>query len=142
MLRGGGVAFGPHPRDFATALPRKMYDRAWRIALSYRYRRGELLVVADGAEVPEAEPRWWERIVAYHGWMEPNERCLLVTMEVRPNLFAAVQGAAKAGKVKTVTEVDVRDLLTMGKVVVEEGALNEMLRKHSSDLNRTVPSAM
>jgi large subunit ribosomal protein L4 len=45
MLRGGGVAHGPKPRDFSTELPRKLYDQAWRGALSYRYRRGELLVV-------------------------------------------------------------------------------------------------
>ena len=48
MLRGGGVAFGPKPRDFSTKLPRKIYDLAWRTALSYRYRRGE---TAPGAEV-------------------------------------------------------------------------------------------
>lgn len=40
MLRGGGVAFGPKPRDMSTKLPRKIYDLAWRTALSYRYRRG------------------------------------------------------------------------------------------------------
>ena len=40
MLKGGGVAFGPKPRDFATGLNRRVYDLAWRIALSYRYRTG------------------------------------------------------------------------------------------------------
>jgi ribosomal protein L4 len=39
------VAHGPHPRDFSTGLPKKLYDIAWRTALSYRYRRGELIVV-------------------------------------------------------------------------------------------------
>src|SRR5690242_9859770 len=38
MLKGGGKSFGPHPRDFSTELPRKMYDLAWRTALSWRYR--------------------------------------------------------------------------------------------------------
>lgn len=49
LRRGGGVSHGPKPRDFSTDLNRKVYDRAWRTALSYRYRRGELVVV-DGAD--------------------------------------------------------------------------------------------
>lgn len=51
IRRGGGVVFGPHPRDFATGLNRKVYDRAWRMALSHRYRRGELLVVEDAGKM-------------------------------------------------------------------------------------------
>ncbi|KAH7880832.1 ribosomal protein L4 domain-containing protein [Lentinula edodes] len=34
MLRGGGVAFGPKPRDFSTKLPRKVIQMGMRVALS------------------------------------------------------------------------------------------------------------
>ncbi|KAJ4486054.1 ribosomal protein L4 domain-containing protein [Lentinula aciculospora] len=34
MLRGGGVAFGPKPRDFSTKLPRKVILMGMRVALS------------------------------------------------------------------------------------------------------------
>ncbi|KAJ3842586.1 ribosomal protein L4 [Lentinula raphanica] len=34
MLRGGGVAFGPKPRDFSTKLPRKVVQMGMRVALS------------------------------------------------------------------------------------------------------------
>ena len=54
MLRGGGAAFGPKPRDFSTDLPRKIYDLAWRTALSHRYHRGELIVV-DKLHILEEE---------------------------------------------------------------------------------------
>ena len=33
MLRGGGVAFGPKPRDFSTKLPRKVIQMGMRVAL-------------------------------------------------------------------------------------------------------------
>src|SRR5436305_4289693 len=52
MLRGGGVAFGPHPRDFSTKLPRKIYDLAWRTALSYRYKKGELIILDNKIVIP------------------------------------------------------------------------------------------
>ncbi|KAG7099126.1 hypothetical protein E1B28_000999 [Marasmius oreades] len=38
MLRGGGVAFGPKPRDFSTKLPRKVIQMGMRIALSAKVR--------------------------------------------------------------------------------------------------------
>ncbi|ESK97908.1 50s ribosomal protein l4 [Moniliophthora roreri MCA 2997] len=38
MLRGGGVAFGPKPRDFSTKLPRKVIQMGMRVALSAKVK--------------------------------------------------------------------------------------------------------
>lgn len=45
MLRGGGVAFGPKPRDFSTKLPRKVIQMGMRVALSAKLREQSLGVV-------------------------------------------------------------------------------------------------
>ncbi|EKM61122.1 uncharacterized protein PHACADRAFT_247505 [Phanerochaete carnosa HHB-10118-sp] len=45
MLRGGGVAFGPKPRDFSTKLPRKVTQMGMRIALSARVKERAFGVV-------------------------------------------------------------------------------------------------
>ncbi|PVF94482.1 ribosomal protein L4 [Serendipita vermifera] len=45
MLRGGGVAFGPKPRDFSTELPRKVREMGMRVALSAKLRERKLIVV-------------------------------------------------------------------------------------------------
>lgn len=45
MLRGGGVAFGPKPRDFSTKLPRKVREMGLRVALSAKLREHSLGVV-------------------------------------------------------------------------------------------------
>ncbi|MCJ1235406.1 54S ribosomal protein, mitochondrial [Varicellaria rhodocarpa] len=142
MLRGGGVAFGPHPRDFSTKLPRKIYDLAWRTALSYRYRRGELIIVADGAEIDMEEPRWIKKIMERNGWGNADGRSLIVTATKRPNLFQAIAGAGEDGRAKTEADVDVKDLLELGRIVIEKGALDGILKDHASDLNRTVPTAV
>jgi large subunit ribosomal protein L4 len=47
MLRGGGVAFGPKPRDFGTKLPRKVIDMGMRVALSARAQARTLTVVSS-----------------------------------------------------------------------------------------------
>lgn len=52
MLRKGGVAHGPRPRDFKTELPRKVRELALRSALSARWREGALFVVPSLAWKP------------------------------------------------------------------------------------------
>ena len=137
MLRGGGVAFGPHPRDFSTDLPKKIYDLAWRTALSYRYRRGELILIDGEAEIEMDEPRWIQQILDRNSWGKQDGNSLIVTKHERPNLFAALQGRGK-----TERDLDVKNLLELGRVVIEKKALDSILKDHSSDLNRTVPSAV
>lgn len=141
MLRGGGVAFGPHPRDFSTKLPRKIYDLAWRTALSYRYRRGELIVVEDDADIEMADPRWITKIMEKNGWGNADGRSLIVTREKKHNLFEALALAGREGRAKTQKDVDVKDLLELGRIIIEKRVLDSILKFRSSDLNRTAPSA-
>ena len=42
MLRGGGIAFGPKPRDFSTKLPRKVIEMGMRVALSAKLKEQRL----------------------------------------------------------------------------------------------------
>ncbi|KAI9779702.1 MAG: 54S ribosomal protein, mitochondrial [Geoglossum umbratile] len=134
MLRGGGVAFGPKPRDFSTELPRKMYDLAWRTALSYRYRKGELVVVEDGVEIDYPKTRFVKDIFALNRWGNPDGRSLVITESFRPNLFRALRHAGEDGRVLMEREVDVKDLLEMGRIIIEKGALDTILKDHQSDL--------
>ncbi|CEH12053.1 Mitochondrial/chloroplast ribosomal protein L4 [Ceraceosorus bombacis] len=55
VLRGGGVAHGPKPRDFSSKLNRKVREMALRSALSLRWRAGDLFVVPNLAW--DAPPR-------------------------------------------------------------------------------------
>jgi large subunit ribosomal protein L4 len=47
LWRGGGVVFGPKPRDFSKKVTRKTRQLALRKALSERLRAGDVLVVDD-----------------------------------------------------------------------------------------------
>ncbi|KAI9790719.1 MAG: 54S ribosomal protein, mitochondrial [Peltula sp. TS41687] len=134
MLRGGGVAFGPKPRDFSTELPRKIYDLAWRTALSYRYARGELIVVQEEMELGEAEPGLVKSVFERNGWGKKDGRSLLVTSEERRNLRGALEGAGEDGRVLVGDQVDVKDLLEQGRIVIEKRALDGFFREHRRDL--------
>lgn len=143
MLKGGGVAFGPKPRDFSTDLPKKIYDLAWRTALSYRYKKGELIVLNEEAEI-EVEgagaARWLKELLRWNKWGNPSGGSLFVTLERREKLFTALQypGMDKEARALTVDEVDVKDLLEGGRVVIEKKALRRIFLEHRSDLGSKV----
>ena len=139
MLRGGGVAFGPKPRSFKTGLQKKVYDMAWRTALSYRYKMGELLVVDGEAELDVhrfSAERYLRDLLKANGMGSQYGRTLFVTLERRERLFEALAGETmgKEGKAREVADVDVKNLLEMARVVVERGALEWMFAAHESDL--------
>ena len=141
MLRGGGKSFGPHPRDFATGLPKKIYDLAWRTALSFRYRKGELIICEDGMEIEYPEWQYAKQIFEHNHWGRKDGRTLVITETLRENLSTALEGRREdrpVGRVQTVDDVDVKNLLELGRVVIEKSALDKMIREHSSDLTSKV----
>lgn len=160
ILRGGGKAHGPRPRDFGTKLNKKVYDKAWRTALSYRYRRGELIVCEDGMELtlpPEFEKlarmkilksaaqgdrvleqeyiaKYMRGVLDAHNLGNEDGRTLFVTEDKRKRLFEAMELNPREGRALPYDDVDVKDLLETGKVIMERRVLKEMIEAHQSDL--------
>ncbi|KAI5359029.1 putative ribosomal protein L4/L1e [Septoria linicola] len=144
MLKGGGVAFGPKPRDFSTELPQKLYDRAWRTALSYRYKKGELIVAEDVIDVQGIHENSLERYmddllrwnnIGNHG-EKKHGRSLFLTLERREGLYSALEQGQMYRHAKAIEAewVDVKDLLEGGRVIVERAALEHLFEEHESDL--------
>ena len=134
---GGGVAHGPKPRDLSTGLQRKVYDKAWRTALSYRYRKGELVVV-DGLMGIQKDQT--ARFLA--NWFEENQwgkgfgRSLLVTAHLQDTMAKAMEQIGEHGSLKDVEDVDVKDMLETGRIVMEKTVLDALLLAHSSDIGQ------
>jgi large subunit ribosomal protein L4 len=133
---------------------RKVYDKAWRTALSYRYRRGQLIVCEDGMTLPLPEDYFQlvetgylkeelatgylrkvaEQMLQTHEWGRDFGRTLFVTSEPGGSLYDAMAAAGEHGRALDVDDVDVKDLLEDGRVVIERSALQKMIRGHQSDL--------
>jgi len=56
LWRGGGVVFGPKPRDFSIKLPKKMRRKGLRMALTAKLREGQLHL-ADRLEFPQPKTK-------------------------------------------------------------------------------------
>lgn len=93
-------------------------------------------------ELEYPKTRFAKRVFEANGWGREGGRTLVVTGGFRKNLFRALRDAGEDGRVLTAEEVDVKDLLELGRVIVEKQALDQMLREHSSDLASKVRSVV
>lgn len=141
MLVGGGRAFPKKPRDWSTELPRKVYDIAWRTALSYRYRKGQLIIVDRLDFKPSV--LWITELLTRLGWARENGKSLFVTTE--DSLISDETPIEKQkeymtksnhGKLETMENVDVRAVLQPSRVVIEKKALDWILSEHERDIQR------
>ncbi|KAI5287504.1 54S ribosomal protein, mitochondrial [Ascosphaera aggregata] len=141
MLRGGGVAFGPHPRDFSTQLLSKLYDKAWRTALSYRLKRDQLHIVDKITFSKDQSPMRLKYMLDEHRWGKKFGRSLLITDVKRERVMRAASEFPGNIRALDVDDVDVKDLLETGRLIIEKPALDRILKMHSRDINQKVPSA-
>ena len=56
LMRGGGVVFGPKPRDYSYKLPRKVRKLGLRMALSARFSENNMLVL-DGFDLSQIKTK-------------------------------------------------------------------------------------
>ncbi|KAF2670259.1 ribosomal protein L4 [Microthyrium microscopicum] len=152
MLKGGVKAFGPKrrgPESVATKLPRKIYDQAWRMALSHRYRKGELVIVdkiyrSSMKNMTALETAKQVELFNGAGYSGPSG---VEHKKTGTTLWIISRGDTKKGpfmesmrrwfandRVKYSVDVDVKMLLEGKRIVIERAALEEFLYTHQSDL--------
>lgn len=130
MLRGGGRAHGPKPRDFSTELPRKVYNLAVRGAFSYLHFKGMLTVVDGPMNFPSHKTALSVQFLESHGFIdqkhEVNGRTLLIVNSERKNLEAASGNLGHFMEVMRLEEVIISEVLKYPRVLIERKALVEL----------------
>jgi len=120
LRRGGGVIFGPHPRSYRQAMPKKMRRLALRCVLSAKAEDGELMVLE---QLKLEEPRTKEaaRILAALG---VDSSVLIVTDEPEANL---VMSARNLVRVKTLPAnlLNMLDILSCKRLLMTEAAVRK-----------------
>jgi large subunit ribosomal protein L4 len=118
LLRGGGVAFGPHPRSFRQAMPKKMRHLALRCILSAKVADEEMIVIDEFA-LEEPKTKEMARIMANLG---VDSSALIVTAEPDPNVY---KSARNLGRTKTLpaSMLNVVDLLSHRRLMITVAAV-------------------
>ena len=117
--RGGGIVFGPTPRDYTTSIPRKLKALARKSALNARAREQNLVVVERLAFDEPATGR----LAALLGKLGiGDQKVLVLTNGLNTNVYLSGRNLPQV-VVMPYSEASAYDLLWSDKVVVEEAAL-------------------
>jgi large subunit ribosomal protein L4 len=116
---GGGVAFGPHPRDYSKKVPKKVKTLAFRKALSERVLAGDVLLVED-FKVNEAKTKQFLTLVA--NTAENARKMLIVAAGFDEKTYLAARNVRDTLLARA-AEVNTEQLLAFDKVIVTRDAL-------------------
>lgn len=119
---GGGTAFGPTPRKYTQALPKKMQRAALRSALTIKAAAGQLVVV-DEVVVDEAKTKTMVRILNAVG---ANQGSVLMVLGEKSDLVW--RSAHNLPNVKTLISgyLNVRDLLGYDTLMLSKDAVEQI----------------
>lgn len=117
--RGGGVAFGPKPRDYTTALPRKVKRLARQSALNQRASEGAIHVI-EALEFDEPKTRRMAELIAKLALAD--RKVLVLTGETKPAVYLSGRNLRHV-RVLRYTDAAAYDILWADALVVEESAI-------------------
>ena len=117
--RGGGIVFGPHPRDYRSDIPKKVRQLARRSALNARASEGSVLVVEklvfDG-------PKTSRLMELLNRLGVAGRKVLVLTHGHNMNVFLSGRNVPEI-QVMSYIEASAYDILWSEVVVVEQGAI-------------------
>jgi len=121
IWRGGGVAFGPHPRSFVQKLNKKVGRLAFQRAFSEKVAAGEVKVV-DTLGLPEAKTRAFAALMKALGVTAP---ALFVVDKADRNVALAARNMEDVEVVRG-SDVNVYQVLRYPTLVVSQAGMEQV----------------
>jgi len=122
LWRGGGIVFGPKPRDYSYQIPKKVRQVAIRSALSLKIQQNKFLVLDKMIEL--AQPKTKE-IVSLLSNLGSPKRALFLLLEIDKNFLLSARNIPGV-KVAQARAVNVYDLLYYDTVIATREAINKI----------------
>jgi large subunit ribosomal protein L4 len=127
--KGGGIVFGPHPRSYAKALPRKMRRLALRSVLSSRAAESALTIV-ETFSLAEAKTR---SLLATLAALGAADGALIVLGERSDGVLRAARNLDNV-HVVTPNGLNLLDILRLPRLILAESAVAELTRTLTADV--------
>jgi len=127
--RGGGIIFGPHPRSYEKAMPKKMRRLALRSVLSARAAEESLTIVdAFTLETPKTKT-----LLEALSALGVSPGVVIVLGERSDPVLRAARNLDDV-HVVTPNGLNLRDLLRLPRLIMAAGAVEELTRTLTADL--------
>ncbi|MEG3940290.1 MULTISPECIES: 50S ribosomal protein L4 [unclassified Microcoleus] len=123
LWRGGGVIFGPKPRDFEVKMNKK--ERRLALRTAFQSRTEDMIVVEEFAE-QFPRPKSKELLSAIARWgIDPNKKVLLILPEPQLNVYLSGRNIELVNVILA-TSLNVYDVLAADKIIVTSTAITKI----------------
>ncbi len=128
LWRGGGVTFGPKPRDYNIKMNRK--ERRLALRTAFQSRTEDLIVVQDFAD-QLTRPKTKDLVEAITRWgVAPESKVLLIVPEVEQTVYLSARNIPTL-RLISATRLNVYDVLNADKIVTTDTALAKIQEVYS-----------
>lgn len=122
LWKGGGVVFGPKPRDYSYAIPKKAKKLALFSALAARVRDNELIVVED---LNFNAPKTKQMVGILKALGINGLRCLIVIPKADEKVWKSARNIPSV-KVMSSAELNAYEVLKPEKILLTKEALGNI----------------
>src|SRR5947209_1198078 len=124
IWRGGGVVFGPKPRDYSKKVPKSVRRLAFQKALSERINAGDVLTI-DAFAVKETKTKLFVQLVKKQ---TDARNVLIVSDAFDENTYKSARNV-KPVQLATASDVNTEQLLAFEKILVTEKGLEKLAER-------------
>jgi large subunit ribosomal protein L4 len=128
LWRGGGVVFGPRPRDFSTKVSRATRQLALRKALSARLQAGDVIIV-DDIKLGSHKTKDFIRVLAA---LHVEGSALIVCNDADQNLRLASRNVPRV-EVTSGQSLNTYQVLRPAKLLFTRGAFENIEQRLAND---------
>ena len=132
IWRGGGVVFGPKPRDYSKKVSKSVRRLAFQKALSERIKAGDVLTI-DKFVVPELKTKSFMSMLKK---ATDAEKVLLIAESFDETTRKSARNV-KPVKLTTASDVNTEQLLRFEKILVTQKALEKLAERANGSAKAT-----
>ncbi|MEO0132415.1 MAG: 50S ribosomal protein L4 [candidate division WOR-3 bacterium] len=126
---GGGVVFGPQPRDYSYKIPKKKKQKALRVALSMKLRRQGITFI-DDFELDNHKTKEMVKVLKNLGL--ENKKTVLVKDSYQKNMILAARNIPNFYLVRA-SDLNVYDCVVSEQLLVTKKGLEKIIERLSKD---------
>jgi large subunit ribosomal protein L4 len=123
LWKGGGVIFGPKPRDFSVKMNRK--ERRLALRTAFQSRLEDAVVVQEFADqLPR--PKTSEMAAAMKRWgLDESDKVLFIVLKIQDNVLLSLRNMPHV-KLISAVNLNIFDLLNADRLVVTAAAIEKI----------------
>ena len=118
---GGGIVFGPAPRDYSFSLPKKMKVAALKSALSDKFENKEIIIIDNLSLEKNKTSKMVEILKNLKAFKKP-----LIITEKEDSIIALSVRNIKGAQVLPVSKINTYDLINHEKIIITKKALKRI----------------